>query len=804
MNNQLQNATAVMPITGMTCSACAARIEKALQRVNGIVSAEVNFATEKASVEWDPAQLDSAALTAAIEKTGFGVTEQQFDFGVKGMTCSACATRIEKALGKLPGVASANVNLALETGTVKAVADGVTRQQIIEVIAKTGFEAIFSDPVGDRAAEDAQRQLDEQRALRMEMTWLIVSAALTLPLVLQMVAMFTGRGFHLHPWLEFALATPVQFIIGARFYKAAYKAVRAGAGNMDVLVVMGTSAAWLYSFYLLLTLGSEASGQLYFEASAVIITLVLLGKFLEARAKRGTTAAIRQLMELRPARARVRRDNQEQEVAIEDVIPGDLIVVRPGENLPVDGKIVEGETEVDESLITGESLPVDKVPGDLVTGGSINGTGLIIAKATKVGADSTLAKIIQLVENAQTGKAPVQRLVDRISAIFVPSVIAIATLTFLISLIVTGDGGRSLIAAVSVLVIACPCALGLATPTAIMTGTGVAARFGILIKDVEALERAHRLDAIVFDKTGTLTVGKPSVVDSHFINGSAGELLQLAGSLQQGSEHPLAHALISYAADQNTELMPVSDFRSHTGRGVTGTVNNRDLVMGNQRLLADHNISSDTAGDKAQEWQKLGRTVVWLAADGELLGMFAIADALRPESLQAVTTLRNMGVKTLLISGDTATVADEIGRQAGVDESFGGVLPDEKAEHISTLWGQGYTAGMVGDGINDAPALAAAEVGIAMGSGTDIAMETASITLMRSDPRLVPAAIDVSRATWNKIRQNLFWAFIYNVIGIPLAALGFLSPAIAGAAMAMSSVSVVTNSLLLKRWRPKS
>jgi Cu+-exporting ATPase len=718
------------------------------------------------------------------------------------MTCSACATRIEKSLHKLPGVVSANVNLALETAAVHVVADSLTQSDLQTAVANTGFEAIFNDPMADRAAQEDERRAAENAAVKTELRILIIAAALTAPLVLQMIAMVSGAGFHLHPWLELALATPVQFIIGSRFYVAAYKALRAGSSNMDVLVALGTSAAYFYSLYLLLTLGDQARGQLYFEASAVIITLVLVGKFLEARAKRGTTAAIRQLMELRPARARVRRDGEELEIGIEEVRQGDLVVIRPGENLPVDGKVVEGESEIDEALITGESLPVSKAPDDQVTGGSINGTGLLIVEATAVGADSTLAKIIQLVENAQTGKAPVQRLVDKISAIFVPAVISIAALTFLISLFITGETGQSLIAAVSVLVIACPCALGLATPTAIMTGTGVAARFGILIKDVEALERAHRIDAIVFDKTGTLTVGKPSVADIHLIDGTNIELAQLAGSLQQGSEHPLAHALLDYCKSENIELLPVEEFRSHTGRGVTGVVAGREIAMGNQRLMAEKNCGIDTSNQKAAEWQQLGRTVIWLAIDGKVSGMFAIADALRPESTEAVNQLKKMGVKTLLISGDSAIVAEEIGRQLGVDQAFGGVLPDEKAQHISELWSQGFTAGMVGDGVNDAPALAAAEVGIAMGSGTDIAMETASITLMRSDPRLVPAAIKVSRATWNKIRQNLFWAFIYNLIGIPLAAMGYLSPAIAGAAMAMSSVSVVTNSLLLKRWRP--
>jgi len=791
-----------LPITGMTCSACAARLQKALVRADGVQAADVNFATERARVQFDAAATGVQSIVGVVERTGFEVAVEHFSFGIGGMTCSACATRIEKALRAVPGVTGADVNLALERADVTAVAGKLGKQDLAGAVTKAGYEAILgsdSETKGEVDADFGSRQAVE---IRRQLITLSFSFVLTAPLVLQMVAMAAGWPFHLPPWAEFALATPVQFVIGARFYKAAAKAVRAGAGNMDVLVVMGTTTAYVYSLYLLVTLGDAARGQLYFEASAVIITLVLMGKYLEARAKRGTTAAIRQLMDLRPATARVRRDGAETEVPVGEVAVGDIVVVRPGERIPVDGFVSSGESEIDESLITGESLPVAKTKGSSVTGGAINGTGFLALEATAVGEDSTLSKIIRLVENAQAGKAPVQRLVDRISEIFVPTVVAIAFLTFAGWMLVTGAPGDALIAAVSVLVIACPCALGLATPTAIMTGTGVAARFGILIKDVESLERAHELDAVVFDKTGTLTVGKPGIVDMHVISETETELLTLAASLQQGSEHPLSRAIREKAAAGALSLLPLHEFRSFTGRGVGGRVGDASVLVGNEALLNENGIDVP-GGTPAETWESEGKTVVWVAREKRTVGAIAMADTLRPESKAAIEELRNLGIKTLLISGDAPRVATEIGRQLNVDVAKGGVRPDDKADVIRELAAEGYSVGMVGDGINDAPALAAADVGIAMGTGTDIAMETASVTLMRPDPSLVAAAIDVSRSTWNKIRQNLFWAFIYNIIGIPLAAAGFLSPAIAGAAMAMSSVSVVSNSLLLKRWTPR-
>jgi len=532
------------PVTGMTCSACSARLEKALLRADGIQSATVNFATEQADVVYDSDTTDAASVVGTIKRAGFGVGESSFTFDVGGMTCSACAARIEKMLRRQPGVLEANVNFALERADVRTIAGQMDPQTLTSTVEATGFTAHFPQDDAANPEHEVQHREQEARALRRDRYALIASALLTLPLVAQMAAMVFGVEFHLHPWVELALATPVQFVIGSRFYRAAWKALRAGSGNMDVLVAMGTSTAYLYSLYLLITLGDAAAGQLYFEASAVIITLVMLGKYMEARAKRGTTAAIRQLMDLRPKTARVERDGNVTEVPVAQVRAGDLVVVRPGESIPVDGTLSEGASEVDESLITGESIPVDKSVGDKLTGGSINGTGLMKITATAVGEDSTLAKIIRLVENAQAGKAPIQRLVDRISELFVPAVLLIAAGTFATWYFTTGNLESALISAVSVMVIACPCALGLATPTAIMTGTGAAARHGILIKDVEMLERAHALNAIVFDKTGTLTTGHPAIVDIHACNGDDRGLLTTLASLQQGSEHPLARAVL--------------------------------------------------------------------------------------------------------------------------------------------------------------------------------------------------------------------------------------------------------------------
>ena len=793
-----------LPVEGMTCSACAVRLEGALGRAPGVQEASVNLALERATVRFDPAQTSATGVAGAVARAGFTVPSRDWSFPIAGMTCSACSTRVEKALRAVPGVLEANVNLALERADVTGLAGIVTGEALAAAVARAGYEARIPAVAADRARAEEEQRAADAVAARRERLMLLVAALLTLPLVAQMAAMMAGLHLHLPAWLEFALATPVQFICGARFYRGAWKALRARSGNMDVLVALGTTAAWAYSVYLMATLGDAAQGHLYFEASAVVVTLVMFGKFLETRAKRGTTAAIRQLMNLRPQTARVRgADGREAEVAVAAVRTGDLVIVRPGERVPVDGEVAGGASEVDESLITGESLPVAKSPGTRVTGGAINGTGLLEVRATTVGEDSTLARIIRMVENAQAGKAPVQRLVDRISAVFVPVVVAIAVLTFAGWMLHDGAFEHALIAAVSVLVIACPCALGLATPTAIMTGTGAAARAGILIKDVASLERAHRIDTVIFDKTGTLTAGRPTIVALHALRGSEDGLLRLAASVQQASEHPLAHAIMARARELGIEPGPVSDFRSHTGHGVTGRVGDREILIGNSHWLEKRGITTGGETARAREWQDQARTVVWIADGAGLLGIMAIADPLRPEAPAAVRQLHEAGIRSLLLSGDTPRVAAVIGAQVGIDEARGGIRPEGKAEVVGELHRAGRVVAMIGDGINDAPALAAADVGIAMGSGTDVAMETAGITLMRPDPRLVAAAIAASRATFGKIRQNLFWAFIYNVIGIPFAALGLLSPAVAGAAMAMSSVSVVGNSLLLRRWKPR-
>jgi len=795
--------SARLPVSGMTCAGCAARIESVLARTPGVADASVNFALERADVRYEPGRVGVADLARRVADAGYGVPTATVSVGVGGMTCAGCAGRVEKRLKAVPGVLGASVNLALERADVTAPAGSVSAQDLAEAIAAAGYEPRLVAEGEDAAAAEADRTEADRRAARRDLLLLAASALLTLPLLADMVAMALGLAWHLPPLAQLALATPVQLVIGARFYQSAWHALRAGSGNMDQLVALGTSAAYLYSLVMVATLGAAATGHLYFEAAAVIITLVLAGKWLEARAKRGTTAAIRQLMALRPETARVERDGVEAELPIAQVRRGDLVLVRPGERIPVDGRVEDGAGEVDESLITGESLPVLKQPGDTVTGGAVNGTGALRVRATAVGADSTLARIVALVESAQAGKAPVQRLVDRVSAVFVPTVIAIAVGTFTAWLLAGGTMETALVAAVSVLVIACPCALGLATPTAMVTGTGAAARGGILIRDIEALERAHRVDTVIFDKTGTLTEGRPQVTAIEAADGDSRGLLALAAAVQRLSEHPLARAIADHAAAEGVALHPATDFQSHTGLGVTAAVDGRPVVIGNRALLAREGIETDPLEARAEALEAHGGTVMWLAADGRAAGLVAVADAVRPEAKEAVAALRRAGIATVMLSGDTARVAEAVAAAVGIDTVRAPVRPEDKAAEVERLRGQGRVVAMVGDGINDAPALAAADIGIAMGGGTDVAMETAGLTLMRPDPRLVGAALGVSRATWRKIWQNLFWAFVYNVVGLPIAALGLLSPAIAGAAMALSSVSVVTNSLLLRRWRPR-
>ncbi|NWE38414.1 copper-translocating P-type ATPase [Pseudomonas yamanorum] len=720
-----------------------------------------------------------------------------FDLPISGMTCASCAGRVERALGKVPGVQSVSVNLANERAHIEVLGQ-MDPSVLIAAVDKAGYTATL--PQSETATQASQ----EQR-LSHERWALLLAILLAAPLVLPMLVQPFGLHWMLPAWVQFALATPVQFIFGARFYIAAWKAVRAGAGNMDLLVAIGTSAGYGLSIYEWLTATAGNMPHLYFEASAVVIALVLLGKYLESRAKRQTASAIRALEALRPERAIQVIDGREHDVAITALKLNDLVLVKPGERFPVDGEVVEGQSHADEALISGESLPVPKQPGDAVTGGAINGEGRLLVRTLALGAESVLARIIRLVEDAQAAKAPIQKLVDKVSQVFVPVVLVLALATLVGWWLYGAPLEVALINAVTVLVIACPCALGLATPTAIMAGTGVAARHGILIKDAEALERAHEVSAVVFDKTGTLTSGAPKIAHLAAVDGNEAALLQQAGALQRGSEHPLAKAVLDACAERGLNVADVSASQSLTGRGIAGTLDGRPLALGNRRLLEETGLSTGDLADSASAWEAEGRTLSWLIEQGpqpRVLGLFAFGDTLKPGALQAIQALKARHISSHLLTGDNRGSARVVAQALGIDDVHAEVLPADKAATVAELKKTGVVA-MVGDGINDAPALAAADIGIAMGGGTDVAMHAAGITLMRGDPRLVPAALEISRKTYAKIRQNLFWAFVYNLIGIPLAAFGLLNPVMAGAAMALSSVSVVSNALLLKTWKPK-
>ena len=725
----------------------------------------------------------------------------ELQLAVAGMTCASCVNRVERALRKVPGVEDAQVNLALETATVRLL-PGVDAATLVAAIGKAGYEA------RQLVVEDDTPPAPPPWSAT---GWpVLVAALLTLPLIAPMVAMLWGSHLMLSGGWQLALATPVQFWLGARFYRAGWAALKDRSGNMDLLVALGTSAAYGLSVYELLRQGS-ASGALYFESAAAVITLVLLGKWLEGRAKRQTLSAIAALKQLRPEHARVRRGPadtpREIDVPLAQLRLGDLMVVRPGERIPADGRIREGAGHVDESLISGESLPVEKAEGDRVVGGAVNGEGLLLVEVTALGAESTLSRIVRLVESAQAHKAPIQRLVDQVSAVFVPAVLVIAAITLVGWGLTSGDWERALIHAVAVLVIACPCALGLATPAAIMVGTGVAARRGLLIKDAEALEQARRVDLVVFDKTGTLTEGKPRLTAFAAVPGQdEAEALALAAALQQGSEHPLARAVRDAASGRALATLPATAVRAIAGRGIEGRVQDRALKLGSGRWMAARGVELSPLAAQADAEMARGHTLSWLAAVEPggapvLLAMLAFGDRAKPTSAAAIAELKALGLRTLMLSGDNAAAAKAAADALGLDEVRAELLPEDKARIVAELRDGGARVAMVGDGINDAPALAAADVGLAMGGGTDVAMEAAGITLMRGDPRLVADAIALSRATVAKIRQNLFWAFIYNLLGVPLAALGLLSPVIAGAAMALSSVSVLGNALLLKRWK---
>ncbi len=710
------------------------------------------------------------------------------EFSIGGMTCAACSARLEKVLNRQSGM-QATVNLAAERARVRLSGE-VDEAAVVAAVAKAGFVAQLVDSQ-TREREKAEKQ----RIYRHEIRRFWIAVLLTLPLVGQMLFMFGEHGHdnELPRWLQLALATPVQFWIGWRFYEGAYKALRGGGANMDVLVALGTSMAWGFSAVVTVFALPQ---HVYFEGGAAVITLVLLGKLLEARAKARTSEAIESLILLQPKSARVERDGQWVDMPVDALMPGDIFLVRPGESVPVDGEVVDGESSVDEAMLTGESMPVGKRAGDPVFAATANGQGALRCRATGVGEHTLLAGIIRLVGEAQGSKAPVQRLADRISAIFVPVVCAIALATFVGWWLYSGEFAEGLVNAVAVLVIACPCALGLATPTAIMVGTGQGARAGILVKNVEALERAEKMKVLAVDKTGTLTCGLPQVTDSESRGLPAAEALRLAAALEQNSEHPLARAIVAAAAGE--ALAPVTGFRACAGMGVEAVVAGRSLRLGSPEWLG---LGDDGV---VRGWQQQGKTVVVLAEGAETLAVFAVADALRPTSRAAVERLRRRGVRVVMLTGDNPRTAAAIAAQAGIDEFRAGILPGDKASAVAELKAGGNLVGMVGDGINDAPALAAADVSFAMGAGSDAAIEAADLTLIRSDLLGVDDAISLSATTLGKIRQNLFFAFIYNVLGIPLAALGLLNPVVAGAAMAMSSVSVVSNSLLLKRWQPRN
>ncbi|WP_080436744.1 heavy metal translocating P-type ATPase [Burkholderia ubonensis] len=829
-----------LEIEGMTCASCVARVEKALAGVPGVTRASVNLATERATVD-AAAVVTTAQLVDAVRQAGYQATPVAepepaiapdaalgaIELDIGGMTCASCAGRVEKALANVPGVARASVNLATERATVHGAAP-LDPAALIAAVTAAGYRAsrVAAPPAGASGlpaaagapasqkpgATDADTR--KRREAIRERNLVIAAALLSAPLIAPMFAAPFGVDAMLNGWFQLVLASLVQFGFGARFYRAAWHAIKARAGNMDLLVALGTSAAYGLSLWMLLR-DPMHPGHLYFEASAVIITLVRFGKWLEARAKRQTTEAIRALNALRPDRARIVEHGVERDVPLAQVRVGTAVSIRPGERVPVDGRVVSGRSHIDESLITGESLPVAKDDGDPVTAGSINGEGALVVETTAIGAETTLARIIRLVESAQAEKAPIQRLVDRVSAVFVPAILGIAALT-LIGWLIAGAGAETAILnAVAVLVIACPCALGLATPAAIMAGTGVAARHGVLIKDAQALELAQRATVIAFDKTGTLTEGKPSVTAFDAVELPRDEALALAAAVQRHSDHPLARAVVAahhadVAARGGAMSAPVAtDARAVAGRGVEARVAGRLLALGSTRWRDELGIAVPPALDaRAAELERAGNTISWLMradAPRAPLALIAFGDTVKPGARDAIAALAARGVASVLVTGDNRGSAAAVAASLGIGEVHAQVLPDDKARVVAELkrTHDGIVA-MVGDGINDAPALAAADVGIAMATGTDVAMHTAGITLMRGDPSLVADAIDISKRTYRKIQQNLFWAFVYNLVGVPLAALGWLNPVIAGAAMAFSSVSVVTNALLLRRWKGRA
>lgn len=791
-------------IQDMSCSSCVNRIEKALKKVSGVIDININLATEKAVIETINS-VPMSLLLKTINEAGYHAVplsdnknQQEITLSIGGMSCATCVNHVEKALNKVSGVEKATVNLATEKANI--IGDNLEVETLIKAVNDAGYEAKYINEQQSNFIKPKQSTL-----------WpVFFSAIFTFPLILPMLLTPLNINWMLPGWIQLLLATPIQFILGARFYRNAWKAIKTFTGNMDLLVAIGTSAAYGLSVYQLINSWNvNYTSHLYFESSAVIITLVLLGKWLEARAKHQTTKAIESLSELRPETARVRNGEQEKIIPINQVKKGDIVVIKPGEKIAVDGVILEGSSSSDESMITGESLPVSKKKGDAVTGGTINGEGLLIIKTTAIQSETMLSKIIQMVESAQVQKAPIQRIVDRVSIIFVPTILFLAFITLIVWGLTTHHWQQALLNAVAVLVIACPCALGLATPTAIVVGTGVAARHGILIKDAQSLETIHNIKAVAFDKTGTLTIGKPELVAFDVAkNLDKNKLLAIAASIQLGSEHPLAKAILIKANETHLNYDYAQNIEIIAGSGIKAQVELEQYYLGNTHWMESLNADFSFFKENESKFQDKGYTISWLARKNtdkvDILALLVFSDIIRPEAAPAIKALHKLNIKTIMLTGDNSNVANNVGKQLSIDEIIAQVSPQDKADKIYQIQRSYGKIAMIGDGINDAPALAAADIGIAMGTGTDVAMHTASITLMRGNPLLIADAIDISRRTYNKIKQNLFWAFFYNLIGIPLAALGFLNPMIAGSAMALSSVCVVTNSLLLKFWKSKA
>ncbi|WP_368297089.1 heavy metal translocating P-type ATPase [Cytobacillus firmus] len=793
-----------LPISGMTCAACSSRIEKGLNKLDGVQEASVNLALEKAAIKYNPDVTSVEAFEKKIEDLGYAVVLEKAEFELLGMTCAACSGRIEKGLNKLPGVKQAVVNLALETGTVEYNPEQVSVQEMIKKVENLGYQAKVKTDKDQEIEGYREKEIEKQKGK------FVFSLILSIPLFWSMVGHFEFTSFiyvpdmFMNPWVQLALAAPVQFFIGKQFYIGAYKALRNKSANMDVLVALGTSAAFFYSLYQsLLSIGSNGHMvELYYETSAILITLIILGKLFEARAKGRSSEAIKKLMGLQAKTATVLREGEEIEIPLEEVIAGDIIFVKPGEKIPVDGEIIEGQSALDESMLTGESVPVDKTAGDTVIGSTLNKNGFLKIKATKVGKDTALSQIIKVVEEAQGSKAPIQRMADKISGIFVPIVVSIAVVTFLVWYLWVSPGNfaEALEKLIAVLVIACPCALGLATPTSIMAGSGRAAEYGVLFKGGEHLELTHEITTVVLDKTGTVTHGKPVLTDV-ITEGNIEEMafLQLVGSAEKQSEHPLAEAIVKGIKDKGITLFYPQEFEAIPGYGIKAKVEGKDLLVGTRRLMEKYDINVHSAKLEMETLEENGKTAMLVAVDGQYAGIVAVADTIKETSRNAIYRLKQLGIEVIMITGDNKRTAQAIAEEVGIDSAIAEILPEGKAEEVKKLQNQGKKVAMVGDGINDAPALAVADIGMAIGTGTDVAMEAADITLMRGDLNSIADAILMSKKTIRNIKQNLFWAFAYNTLGIPVAALGFLAPWLAGAAMAFSSVSVVLNALRLQR-----